>query len=186
MSNLENLTKKILEDARKEASLILEEAEGKSNALIRSRIEEATEKKNKMIEKAENEASMIKERLISSAELIRRDKKLTAKQQLMDIIFNAAKDKLKNLNEEDYVKFLTSSLKDLNLKGTEVIFVPERIKDKISSIGLYPSVSSDENIESGFIIKDKDIVLNYEFDALVDFYREDLESEIAKELFGEE
>lgn len=186
MSNLESLTRKILDDAKDEASLILQESDKVMEEMLESRIKEANDKKNKIIERAKQEASMIKERVISNAELSRRDSKLAAKQQLMDSVFDLAKDKLKNLSEEKFAEFIFSSLKNLNLKGTEKIIVPENMKNKAKSLGLSIPISEDENVESGFIIKDKDSIINYTFDSLVNFYREELESKIAKELFEEE
>lgn len=183
MSNLDNLTQKILEDAKDKADIIKEESTRKNADIISSRAKEAAEKQKKIIEKATTEANMMKDRVISNAELRVRDEKLKAKQQLMDKVFIKSKEKLNNLNEDDYIKFLTSNIKNMKFKGTEVIVVPEKMKSKVKSLGLYPKVSEDETVDSGFIIKDDNIILNYSFDSLVDYLRDELESEVAKDLF---
>ncbi len=183
MSNLDNLTQKILEDAKNKADIIKEESTRKNEDIVSSRVKDATERQKKIIEKATTEASMMKDRVISNAELRVRDEKLKAKQQLMDRVFIKSKERLNNINEEDFIKFLTSKIKNINFKGTEVIVVPERMKSKVKSLGLYPKVSEDETVDSGFIIKDNNVVLNYSFDSLVDYLREELESEVAKDLF---
>ena len=45
MSNLENLTQKIIDDAKKRASIILEEAEKENKEIINSKINEANKEK---------------------------------------------------------------------------------------------------------------------------------------------
>ena len=73
----------------------------------------------------------------------------------------------------------------MNLKGTELLIVPEKMKSKVKAAGLFPRVSDDETVESGFLLKDKDVTMNFSFDSLVDYLREELESEIAQDLFKE-
>lgn len=183
MSNLDNLTQKILEDAKIKADLIIEESTKKNEGIVSSRVKDANERQKKIIEKATTEASMMKDRVVSNAELKVRDEKLKAKQHIMDKVFNKSKEKLINISEEDYVAFLTSNIKDIQFKGTEVLIVPSNMIAKVKSLGLTPKVSEEEVVESGFLIKDNDIILNYSFSTLVDYLRDELESEIAKDLF---
>lgn len=183
MSNLDNLTQKILDDSRNEAASIIEESERLTQELINSKIKEANDKKSRILEKAALEAAMIKDRVISNAELSARDEILKAKQNIISKVFSSAKDKLKNINEEDYIKFLKNRLSTIKLKGSEVLIVPERMREKVKKLGLNPSVSGSETVESGFLLKDGNIVMNFSFDSLVDFLREELEGEIASELF---
>lgn len=184
MSNLDNLTQKILDDAREKAEKILAESAEKNEGIVSSKIKEATEISNKIIEKSAVEANMLKDRMISNAELRVRDEKLKAKQEIMNRIFLEAKNRLKNISEEDYIRFLTANINSIELKGTEEIIVPERMRAKISSMGTLPKVSDNESVESGFLIRDNNVVMNFSFDSLVDFLRDDLEGEIAKELFN--
>lgn len=183
MSNLDNLTQKILDDAKNKADIIMEESTRKKDEIFNSRVKDANEKQAKIIEKATIEASMMKDRVISNAELRVRDERLKAKQQLINDVFSKAEERLNNLDEEEYVKFLTSNIKNINFKGNELIVVPEKMKQKVKTLGLYPKVADDESVESGFLVKDNDVVLNFTFKSLINYYREELEGEIAKELF---
>lgn len=185
MSNLESLTNKILDDAKTEADRIIRESTKINEDIISSKVNEANEKKKRILEKAVAEAAMMKDRIISNAELKVRDEKLKAKQEILDRVFELSKEKLKDLNENQYFEFLKNNLKILNLKGTELLIVPDKMKSKVKVSGLYPKVSDDETVESGFIIKDKDVTMNFSFDSLVDYVREELESEIAQDLFKE-
>lgn len=185
MSNLDNLVQKILDDAKERASNIIEDANKFKKELIDSKVKEANENKKKIIEKATLEANLLKERAISGAELKARNEKLKAKQEIIDKVFNIAKERLKNLDEDIYVSYLTSTLKTLKLSGEEIIIVPEKMRKKVKSLGLFPKVSEEESVDSGFLIKDKGIILNYTFDSLIDYYREELETEVAQSLFKE-
>lgn len=185
MSNLENLTNKILDDAKTEADRIIQESTKINEDIVNSKVNEANEKKKRILEKAVAEAAMMKDRIISNAELKVRDEKLKAKQEVLDRVFKLSKEKLKDINENQYLEFLKNNLKTINLKGTELLIVPDKMKSKVKASGLYPKVSDDETVESGFIIKDKDVTMNFSFDSLVDYVREELESEIAQDLFKE-
>ena len=183
MSNLENLTQKILDDAKKEADLIVLESNRKSEAIISSKVNEANENKLRILEKASTEATMMKDRVVSNAELSARDEKLKAKQDIIDRIFTLSKEQLKNLSEDDFVNVLKNTIKTLSLDESNVLVVPEKFKNKVKSLGLRLSISEDERIESGFLIKNNNIIMNYSFDFLVDYLRDELEGQIAKELF---
>lgn len=185
MSNLDNLIQKILDDAKERASIIMEDSIKVKEEIIDSKLREANENKKKIVERATGEASLLKDRVISSAELKVRNEKLKAKQSVIERVFNLSKESLRNLDEAQYISFLTNTLKGLNLSGEETLIVPERMRDKVKSLGLFPKVSEEETVDSGFLIKDKGIILNYTFDSLVEHYREELETEIAQSLFKE-
>ena len=185
MSNLENLTQKILDDANNRASIIKEDSEKDNKKIIDSKINEANDKKSKLIEKAASEAGLLKERVVSNAELKIRNEKLKAKQQVIERVFNLAKTKLENLSEDDFVNYLSKTLKNINLQGNEILVVPQRLRQKVITLGLPLIVSQEETIDSGFLVKCDGIILNYNFNSLVDYYRDDLEAEIAQSLFKE-
>lgn len=185
MSNLENIVNKILDDAKEKADRIMEEATKINEDIMNSKVREANESKKRIIEKAKADAAMMKERIVSNAELKVRDEKLKAKQEVLDRVFKLSKEKLNVLNDNEYLKFIENSLKTLNLKGMEMLIVPDKIREKVEAQGLGYRVSKDEVVESGFVIKDKDVTMNFSFDALVDYLREELESEIAEDLFKE-
>lgn len=186
MSNLDNMINKILEDGKKEAAKIKEEARQNNEELVESRILEANTQKEAIIKEANKEAVMLKSRLESEVKLKIRDEKLVAKRQVLDKTFELAKDSLRDIGEDKYLGFLKRNLDEITLKGSEKIVAPEKFKDAIEKSGLNVSVSSEESVESGFLLKDGNIVINYSFESLVDFMREDLEGEVAKALFQEE
>ncbi len=185
MSNLDNLVQKILDDAQERANAIIEDANKVKEDIIESKVKVANENKKRIIERATAEANLLKERVISGAELKVRNEKLKAKQTVIDRVFDLAKESLKKLDEDKYISYLTNTLKTLKLNGDEVLVVPEKMKKKVKTLGLFIKVSDNEAVDSGFLIKGKGIMLNYTFDSLIEHYREELETEIAQSLFKE-
>ncbi|NLL81519.1 MAG: V-type ATP synthase subunit E [Tissierellia bacterium] len=185
MSNLENITQKILEDGKIEAAKIQEESKENNEKIIKSKIAEANEKAEKIINRANNEGVLLKGRIKSEAELEARDKVLAAKREVLDKTFELAKERLININENDYMNFLKNKLGNKLLKDSEVLIVPERFKEAVIKSGLYSNVSQTESVGSGFLLKDGNIVTNYSFESLLDFMRDDIEGEVARVLFQE-
>lgn len=185
MSNLENLVQRIIDEAKEKADLIIDEANKAKEEIIASKEQEAMENKKRIIERAKREADLARERIISGAELKVRNEKLLAKQKVLDRVFAVAKERLRALEEDKYISYLKNVIKGLNLKGDEVLVVPEHMKETVKRQGIALKVSEDETVESGFLIKDKGVVLNYTFDSLVEHYRNEMETEIAQELFKE-
>lgn len=184
MTNLENLMKKIIDDANLKAEHIMREAMDKKQQIIKEKEELALQEKKKIIDKAEQRARLAKERVISRAELQARDEKLAAKQEVIEKVFALAKEKLRHLDEKQYMAFLKKQLQSIQWKGTEILIVPEKYVEKVQELELPVQVSREEFVDSGFLVKDGNIVSNYSFEALVDFYRDEIEPVIAKDLFA--
>ncbi len=185
MSNLKNMTNKILEDAKAEVSKIEKSSQKANQEILNSRISEANKIKEKVIEDAKEEAEVLKKRLQTEVDLKVRDEKILAKRQVLNKAFETAKDRLKNIDGDRYLSYLKNSLNNINLKGTELLIVPEKFNSLVRESLDNVNVSQNESVESGFIIKDGNIIINHSFESLIDFMKEDLEVEIAKILFEE-
>ncbi len=183
MSNLENLVQKILTDSNDKASVILDQAKKAKDEIIASREKEANDEKRKIIDRVTREAELAKERVVSGAELKVRNEKLMAKQEVIERTFKLAGEKLKSIDDDKYKSFLKDTLDKLSLKGSETIVVPKAMVDKLGDLKL--NLSKDEFVESGFLIKDGGITLNYTFDSLMYHLRDELETQVALQLFKE-
>lgn len=184
MSNLENLTEKILEEAKMQSDAMLREAKAFEDDVVMKKVKEAKEKKEKMLEKGRFEANLLKERIISNAEVNRRNELLNGKQQIIDRVFEEAKEKLQGLSEDQYVAFVKETIEGLSLKGTEILKVTSTYKESIKALGL-PVKVSEETVPSGFLLQDDKISFNYNFSDMVDFYRDELVKDVASKLFKE-
>lgn len=183
MSNLDNLIQKILEDAKVEAGKIREEADKKRNEIIHEQEEKANKERDILIEKTKKDASLQDNMILSNAELRVRNDLLKARQDILDKVFQLAKEKLVNLGDKEYTDFVVNKLGGLNLKGKETLLVPKAKVDLVKSLDLKLEISDSATLESGFILMDNNVNYNFSFDTLIDFQRDDLETEIAKMLF---
>ncbi len=186
MSNLENLTQKIIEDAKKEAQEIKDEADEKSKNIIESKVSLAQNEAKKIIEKSKQEAVLIKERAISGAKLKSRDEILKAKQDILDSVFAMAELELKNLDDDKYQKLLTGAIKQTKKDSNLTILLPGDKKDLMSKLNKEIKVEIDNTLDSGFIIKEDNVYYNFTFDSMINGIREELETEIASILFKRE
>lgn len=185
MSNLDRLINKITEDAQREAKDILQEGDRQKEETIYQKSIEANEKVINMLNKAEKDASLIREQAISRAKIKARDLQLQAKGEVMQRVFSMALEKLTGLDQQEYLQFLESQLKDIKLKGTEILIVPEDKRDIVKNIDLPINLSSEEAVESGFVLIGDQYILNYTFQSLLEFYRDELELAVANVLFND-
>ncbi|MDU2231371.1 MAG: V-type ATP synthase subunit E family protein, partial [Clostridium perfringens] len=98
MSNLNNLTSKILNDAEEKKKYILADAEAQKDKIISKKTNRAEADKEEIITKANIEAEVKKARIISNAKLSVRNDMLRAKQDVISKVFNEAIEKLQNLS----------------------------------------------------------------------------------------
>lgn len=198
MSNLNNLTSKILKDAEETKNQILVEAKNDGDKIISKSIKKAESLKNEILEKAKSESESKYSRLISSAKLKVRNDQLRAKQDVISSIFLKAIDELNNLSNEQYADYVKKTLSELNLDGTETIIINERDKDVFNIKFLTDlnknlmangkkgeiSLRTDGNFKSGFILDRNGIQVNNTFESLVNSLKSELEFEVTKALFG--
>ncbi|MGL4730013.1 MAG: V-type ATP synthase subunit E, partial [Clostridium sp.] len=195
MSNLDNLTSKIIEEAKKKAETIMNEAKEKEAQIISKKKSEAEKLSENIIEKANAEGKSIFDRAISKAELKVRNEKLIAKQQVINKVFEAAVKELNNMKDEEFLAYVKNQIKSLPLTGKQSIIVASKDKSKITPEFLNElngelkdlKVSlSDETreINGGFILSKDGIEINCSFEDIINSLRYDLENEVANMLFN--
>ena len=200
MSNLENLSSKIIEDANIKAEAILKDAKDNEILMIENKIKEAEVLKHQMLEKARIEASTVKQRIISNAQLTVRNEKLTVMQKMIDKVFEQALEKLLVINESEYLELIKRYLISMPIVGNEEIILPGKYRSALSAeylseintalktsgkIGEIMLSSEGRDIKSGFIVIKNGIEINNTFESLVNSLRDELEPTIVKELFND-
>ncbi|MCB2292469.1 V-type ATP synthase subunit E [Clostridium algoriphilum] len=198
MSNLDNLSAKIIEDANIKAEAILKEAKENETLIIEKKIKEAEVVEHQMLEKTKIEAIMVTQRVISNSKLTVRNEKLVAKQEMIDKVFVCALEKLLTMNDDKYFELIKSYLLSMPIVGDEEIIFPEKYKSIVENEFLFNinaalktsgkvgdlKISSDQrDINSGFIVHKNGIEINNTFESLINSLRDELEPEIVKELF---
>lgn len=178
MSNLDNITRKILEDANGKAEEIKKEAEVKAQEILQKKSQEADVMKAKMLDKAQVEAAQLKERIVANASLRARNELLEAKQSVIDRVLVSAKKSLLNLDDKDYKTFVTKIVSGQRLDPGTVLKVPTG-KKQILAFNEY-KVEESQELSSGFQIVNNDMTINYDFNELIDYMKDDLEGDIVK------
>ena len=164
-SNIDNIIDKIKLDSDKEAEQILNEAKKKAS-LILSNIEVQAEEKAKEIERrAYFEAEEIEIKQKESTNLKARDRVLSAKNKLVDKIFDLAHKELLNLSDEEFLDSIKKSIENLKLENPTPT-VPDKYREYISKNTDYKI--SDEKVEEGYKLDVGDVVYNNDFKDLID------------------
>lgn len=195
MSNLDNLTSKIIEDAKKNADNIIAEAKEKESQIIEKKKKEAEKSAQNVIEKAKLEGKNLFDRAISKTELKVRNEKLVAKQTVINKVFSEAVKELNAMNKEQFLSYVKDQIKSLPISGEQNIIVASKDKEKITSEFLnelnkelknVKIILSEETreINGGFILSKDGIEINCSFADVIDSLRYDLENEVANMLFN--
>lgn len=194
MSNVNNITSKILKDAEVRKDNILAAAEEEKNKILSKKVNSASEIEKEILDKAEIEAKSKKERVISSAKLKVRNDKLAAKQQVIDEIFKSSIEKLVALSKEEFLGFVKDRILSMDIGGKQTLvlnkqgleFVDQNfIKELNGKIKAEITLSETVgNFKGGFILKNNGIEINNTYEALVSSLRDELEFEVAKVLFN--
>lgn len=198
VSNINNLTSKILKDAEGKRDSIINQAKAEGGAIVSKNVKRAETISNEIIEKANIESEVRKARVISNAKLTVRNNQLQAKQEVIGKVFETAVEKLNNFSGKEYAVFVETTLKSLDLDGTETIIINEKDKDvfnikfltdlnkELMAQGKKGEISLDVtgNFKGGFVLDRNGIQINNTFESLVNSLRSELEFEVTKALFS--
>jgi V/A-type H+-transporting ATPase subunit E len=195
--NAEQVIEKILSEAKAEADKIT--AEAKSNvAAAQSGLDKTlSEFAKETTALAEAAGTEHKEQMLAGARMFLQKDYLALKCDLLDEVFVKAIEKIKNLSDDEYLSFIESLMvKAVETGGEEVIVGKDEtritdtfIKQVNRKLGTGFKgnllLSTDKaNIAGGFILRRDKVRINVSTEVLVDQARENLEMELAEELFS--
>ena len=194
----EQVTEKILADAKAEAEKIKSEAQEKENT-EQAKLNEQLGEYNKQTELLAQKAGEDKKaHLLAAARMDIAKDYLAEKRKILDEVFAQARQKLQNLPDGEYCKLMTKLMLKAVETGDEEVIVDnneKRIDQKfIKNINreLGPGYKGNlrlsgekQNLGGGFILKRGKIKNNVSLEVLLNQARKELEIELAKKLFGE-
>lgn len=195
MANLNNLTSKILKDAEERKESILSSAEEEKNKILSKKIAKAKELESEIIQKAEAEAKSKKDRILSSATLRVRNNKLSAKQDIIQEVFEKSIDSLSSISGDDFLRFVKHSILSLGKIGEQNLILNKDGLDIVDLTFIYDlnqSLGENGNVKlspnpgkfrGGFILEKDGIEINNTYEALVSSLKNELEFEVASVLF---
>lgn len=183
---------KIISDAQLKADAIVGEAKNKADEIIADTAEVC----NGYIynSKADTDRAVfdLEARSKTVAELDAKKLQLSAKAQILDMIFARTLDKLKNLDKERYTALVFAMLQNAE-DGDEVV-ISQREKDVVTKESL-EKFAKERGInltlcdkfgdfDGGVVIKSKGVDKNFTLEVETQLLKEELETQIAKEIFG--
>ncbi len=188
----EAIIDKILSDARLKADAIIGEARNKADEIIAETAEACKGYIFNSKADTDNAVFDLEARSKTVAELDARKLQLSAKAQILDAIFARTLDKLKNLDKERYTALIFAMLQNAE-DGDEVV-ISQREKDIVTKESLDKFAKErginltlcDElgDFDGGIVIKSKGVDKNFTLDVETQLLKEELETQIAKEIFG--
>lgn len=179
MSNLDQIVKKIIEDAKTEADQILAQTRKESDQILETSKEHVSEEVDVILEHAKTDAKLTKERELSTIERQARDLILEARQETITRIFNLAIDELKDMDDETYKKGILSYIQKKQLTKDKQIVLPACRKN-IQIDGF--NCCYDDQFLTGFKIQSDGICENHDYVELVQYLKEDLIQYVLDEL----
>lgn len=193
----QQVTDKILADANAEAEQIKQQAKEKSaseQATFDEQLQEYKEQSRVLAQKAGEDK---KSHLLAAARMDIAKQQLAEKAAILDEVFSQSHSELLKLSDEDYKKLCNKLMLDAVETGDEEVIVDEndtRIDQEfIKSINreLGPGFKGNlrlsnqkRSIGGGFLLRRGKITTNVSFDVLLSLARNNLEIELANDLFG--
>ena len=144
VEDIEMLERAILTEARDEAEQILAEAKTKADAIKKRAQERAAEERKAILERARQDAERLRSQAIATAQLRARSLELAHREQLLDRVFKAVRERLPEIQKRsDYgqstAALLREALLQLRVKKAEVradkvtqAILEKRVLDELS------------------------------------------------------
>ena len=199
--NIEPLTRAILKEAEVDAKQMREEAKTKAEDIRQRAQGEAEKVRREILDKAQQEADRLKSQTLSSAQLKARTMQLEHREKLLDRVFQAAKEKLADVQKRpDYdqlaAMLLREALVQLRVNKAEIRADPatraileKKALNDISS-ELKGQFTFADNLEegSGVVIEAADGKLHYDntLETRLQRLQSTLRSSVHKILMGEQ
>ena len=192
MSTLENLTAKIISDSEMQAKQICAQAQTEAQRITAAVMDEAEREREKILADANLQAAREEEQIVVGNTLAVRDANLGAKQEMLDKVFTEALTRLNAMDKDEYLRFLTEFLVNLDLDGEEIILPGKYKIQSIDEINAALQKAGKKGnlklgkgtaIDGGFVLRKGGIEQNNTFEALVGYYRYELESEVISALY---
>lgn len=197
--NAEQVIDKILNEARAESERLLAEARDKARRQRETLEQEISAYDEESRRLADAAAEDQKERMLAAARMEVKKQRLAAKVQILDELFDKARHKVNTLSDEAYRALMMKLLAQAVVSGDEELIVGpnekrldgEFVKQanrQLAAQGKGSLRLADRrgHLQGGFILQRGSIRVNASTDTLIGQLREEMEPQIANELFPDE
>lgn len=197
MSGIDRIASKIIDQAKLQAknrvNYARETAE-KDEDNLQKRFVRTMEAERK---KAEREGAEAAKRVLANVMLEGRKKKLAARQDAVNLVFDKAVEKMAGLPEQEYIEFLAKLASSVLDKGENKLILNARDKKNVgaklldevvkANAGMKISMA-DETVSSagGLVVRNGDIQTNLTLESIIRLEREKLEADVVGLIFESE
>ena len=200
MDGIDRISQRIIEDAQAEAAGVIEDAQDRARSLKDRRTIEVEKNNERLHRENSDKAQERKRRMLAVAQLEMRKDILTVKQELIDKAMEEARKAIIHMPREEYRDMIARMLIGSAEGDEEVVFskadserldkglieeVNTNLKEqgKKGNLKLSPDRGS---FDGGFILRSGGMEINNTFESIIRMSRDELESQVAHILFGEE
>lgn len=186
---------KILADAKAEAEKIKKQADETQAAEQAKLDEQLSGYKKQTGVLAKNAGEDEKAHILAAARMDIAKQLLVEKRKILDEIFEQARQQLEKLSDESYLKLTTKLMLNAVETGDEEVVIDsdekridqsfiDSVNQQLDGKGELKLSADRANLGKGFILKRGRIKNNVSIEVLLAQVREELEIELAKDLFG--
>ncbi|MBU7016493.1 MAG: hypothetical protein HXS44_03215 [Theionarchaea archaeon] len=188
---IEDIKKKILQDAAQEKEEILAEARKKAKEIREEGERTAEKRKEAIILKANQEATDERHTVLTMERLEARKVLLTEKQKVIEKAFEKALEMLST--HPEYSEIMETLLLDVARGGEELILSPRDRESlgngflKKVNKNLSPTLTLSKEtrkMAGGFILRTPEMEINESFEERIRALRDEIEAEVARRLFA--
>jgi vacuolar-type H+-ATPase subunit E/Vma4 len=198
--NIEPLSRAILKEAEVDAQQMREEAKAKADAIRQRAQEEAENARREILDHAQQEAERLRSQTLSSAQLKARTMQLEQREKLLDRVFQAAREKLADVQKRpDYDQLATMLLREALTqlrvnkaeihadKATRALLEKKVIKDLSRELNGEFSVADDLEEGQGVVVDAGEGRLHYDntLETRLQRLQSSLRASVHKMLMGE-
>lgn len=193
MADLKQITQQVIDKEKKSLDSKVEEAKQAADEEIQAAKEQAAQDKERQLERLDQEASNQYDIEVNSIAIKERNEKLKIKQDYIKQVLANVQEKLDDLGQEDFQKFVQGVLSDFSQEGDVALYLGDKSQGLVDQAWLSNLDIQGLNVtlaettikgESGFTLSKKGIEFNYLFSELIANRRDDFVRQINQELFS--
>lgn len=198
MNGIEKITERIKKEAELEVAAVADEAKAQCEKILAAYKEQADAAYWRIVEAGRQEADHLVELRKGAAQTDSKKRMLQLKQEMVAEAFDKATEKLLNLPEAEYKKFLVTmavrasgtgdeklvfSAADRDKYGADVVAAANEILAAAGKTAELTLADECRNIEGGLVLSGGKIETNCSIETLIELRRSELAPEVAKLLF---
>lgn len=197
MDGITKITERIMAEANAACAEVSEKAARRCDAIHAEYEQKAGTAYENAVNKGRTEIDLAVQKYVRNAQINSRKEVLSLKQEMIDDVFAAAREKILGMPEDEYTAWLVKIIAEASGSGDEEIILDARDSAKGADIvekanaalraaGKPASLKLSEStreIGGGVVLHKGNIETNCTLDAILEQYRKDLASEVAQILF---